>query len=265
MERLKVKFDLLKRNNKKALVSFISSCDPNFTVSKQILFALPKSGADIIEIGLPFSDPMADGPTIQKSSLRAIQSGFSLTKTFNMVCSFRAIDNTTPVVFMGYFNTFYQFGLKKFFVEAKKNGIDGILIVDLPPEEYKQLSSYEKKYNINLIRLVTPTTKRQRLKMILKNSSGFIYYVSIMGITGTKQPSLKKVRRSVEEIKKNTDLPVLVGFGIKQRDQVNEISKFADGSVIGSSLIKIIEESIENKVTPKNLVKRINRFVKSLK
>ena len=144
MGRLKEKFNSLKNNNKKALVSFISAYDPNFSTSKKLLFALPKAGADIIEVGLPFSDPMADGPTIQKSSLRGIRSGFSVEKTFDMVSSFRRKDKETPIVFMGYFNTYYQFGLKKFFIQAKKNGVDGIIIVDLPPEEYYQLSNYEK-------------------------------------------------------------------------------------------------------------------------
>ena len=265
MSRLKEKFDTLKNINKKALVSFISAYDPNFSISKRLLFELPKAGADIIEVGLPFSDPMADGPTIQKSSLRGIKSGFSVKKTFDMVSSFRREDNKTPIVFMGYFNTYYQFGLKQFFIQAKKNGVDGIIIVDLPPEEYNQLSNYEKKYNIDLIRLVTPTTNQKRLKMILNNSSGFIYYVSIMGITGTKKPSLLRVKKSVKEIKKNTNLPVLVGFGIKNKSQITQISKFADGAVIGSSLIQIIEDSIQKKNKSEIIVKKVSSFIKSLK
>ena len=182
-----------------------------------------------------------------------------------MVSSFRREDSKTPIVFMGYFNTYYQFGLEQFFIQAKKNGVDGIIIVDLPPEEYNQLSNYEKKYNIDLIRLVTPTTNQKRLKMILNNSSGFIYYVSIMGITGTKKPSLLRVKKSVKEIKRNTNLPVLVGFGIKNKSQITQISKFADGAVIGSSLIQIIEDSIQKKNKSEIIVKKVSSFIKSLK
>lgn len=264
MSRITEKFNTLKILKKNAIASFISSFDPNFSISKKILFELPKSGADIIEIGLPFSDPMADGPTIQKSSIRAINSGFTLAKTLNMVSSFRKVDNVTPIVFMGYFNTIYQFGLEEFFLQSKRCGVDGLIVVDLPPEEDSRLKNLQNKYNIDLIRLVTPTTDTKRLKKILKNSSGFIYYVSILGITGTKKPSLIKVKNSVKKIKKISSLPVLVGFGIKDISQVEEISSFAEGSVVGSSIVKIIENSLTEKLSSKDLVNRISEYVTSL-
>jgi len=265
MNRIKNKFLQLDKEKKKALITFITSCDPNIECSQEIINALPMYGSDIIELGLPFSDPMADGPTIQKSSQRGIKSGFTLNKTFNMVNNFRAKDNTTPIIFMGYFNTLFQFGLKNFFSKSKESGVDGIIIVDLPPEEERLIYKFVKKYKISIIRLITPTTSEKRLKKILKSANGFLYYVSIMGITGTKVPSLKNVKKSVTIIKKNTKLPVVVGFGINNSEQISKIEKFADGSVIGSSIVKIIENSVLNNFSNKMILKKLKNFLNDLK
>lgn len=259
MSRLINKFAELNKNKKKALVGFISAGDPDFGYCEKIMKILPESGIDIIELGLPFSDPMADGPTIQRSSQRAINAGFSLKKTFEMVKKFRLVDNKTPIVFMGYFNLMFQYGIKKFFNSMKKFKIDGLIIVDLPPEENSILQGFHKKNDIDIIRLVTPTTDKDRLKVILKNASGFLYYVSIMGITGTKKPSLKKVNNAVAQIRKQTKIPIVVGFGINNKFQIKQISKFADGSVVGSSLVKIIEESNKNKI-----IENLKKFIKLL-
>ena len=264
MSRLNQKFEELEKNKKKALICFISSCDPNFNSSQKILNLLPKCGVDIIELGIPFSDPMADGPTIQRSSLRAIKGGFNMQKTFKLASNFRKNNTSTPIIFMGYFNIIYQFGLKKFFLECKKAQIDGLILVDLPPEEDGLIRSYLNKYNIDLIRLITPTTDNQRLKKILTSASGFLYYVSVMGITGTKKPSLNIVQKSIKNIKKTTNIPIVVGFGITKRDQVSQISKFADGSVIGSSLVKIIERSVSNNSSDEKLYLNIENFLKNM-
>ena len=265
MNRIKNKFFELKEKNKNALITFITANDPNYQISNKLLQRLPSFGADIIEIGLPFSDPMADGPVIQKSSLRAIKSKFSLEKTFKSIRSFRNINNKTPIILMGYFNTFFQFGLKKFFVYSKKYGVDGLIIVDLPPEEYELINALQKQYKIDIIRLITPTTNEKRLKIILKNATGFLYYVSILGITGTKIPSLQKVKKHIAMIKKKTDLPIAIGFGIKKKSQVNEISKFAEGSVVGSSIVRIVEEYSKNLKNDEIMLKEIKLFLKTLR
>ena len=188
MSRLKKKFEQVESLRKNTLVSFVTSCDPDINSSQKIINLLPECGVDIIEIGLPFSDPMADGPTIQKSSQRGIKAGFNMKKTFKIVQNFRKNDQNTPIIFMGYFNTIFQFGLNDFFSKSSKVGVDGIILVDLPPEEDNLILTYLKKYNIDLIKLITPTTDKKRLKVILRAASGFLYYVSIMGITGTKKP-----------------------------------------------------------------------------
>ncbi len=264
MERIKNKFRELKEINKKALVAFISACDPNLKFSQEILNKLPSYGADIIEIGLPFSDPMADGPTIQKSSQRAIKSGFTVDKTLNLIKNFRKLNKKTPIIFMGYFNTIYQYGLKNFFQKSSNFGVDGVIIVDLPPEEEFLIDDFIRSTNINIIKLITPTTSKERLKTILKSAGGFLYYVSIMGITGTKKPSMKDVKNAVELIQKNTSMPIVVGFGINNVMQISKISKFADGSVVGSSLVKIIEKSVENKQKNEKTLSNIKKFIQEL-
>lgn len=264
MNRLKKKFSNLEKKAEKALITFVSVNDPDFNTSKEIILSLPNFGADIIEIGLPFSDPMADGPVIQRSSLRGIKSGFNLLKTFKLITFFRNQDNQTPIVLMGYFNTISHFGIKRFFSNAKKVGVDGLIIVDLPPEEHDQLMAMDKKFNIDLIRLVTPTTDEKRLKLILKNATGFVYYVSVSGITGTKKPSISKVSKNISKIRRLTKLPIVVGFGIKYRKQIEQISKFADGVVVGSSLITIIEGAAEKNYNVKETLHDVQAFMKYL-
>ena len=259
INRIEKTFEKLKSHDSKALVSFVTAGDPDMEKSEQILCDFPKYGVDIIEVGIPFSATMADGPTIQRSSSRAISSGSNLSKTFKIINKFRKINFSTPVVLMGYFNPIFQFGLKKFFNSCKNIGIDGIIIVDLPPEENELINVYTKKYGIHNIRLITPTTDKKRLKKILKFTSGFLYYVSITGITGTKKPSILEVKKSVSRIKANTNLPVVVGFGINNHKQAEALNKISDGCVIGSAIIKIIESYKEQ--SKSKISKRIKDFL----
>ncbi len=265
LNRIDQKFINLDKEKKKALVAFVTSGDPDFHSSKKIINSLPKFGADFIEIGIPFSDPMADGPTIQRSSQRAIKSGINLTKTFKLIENFRGSNQKTPVILMGYFNPIFQFGLKKFFQICKNVGVDGLIIVDLPPEEDSLIKNYTHKYNVYNIRLVTPTTNKDRLNKISRSSKGFLYYVSIMGITGTKKPSISILKKSILKIKKITKLPVLVGFGINNANQVKEINKFANGCVIGSAIINLIEDSKKANYSIEKTLLKIKLFLSNLK
>jgi len=259
INRIEKTFEKLKADGNKALVSFITAGDPNMEKSEQILCDLPKYGVDIIEVGIPFSDPMADGPTIQKSSNRAISAGSNLSKTLKIINKFRRVNSKTPIVLMGYFNPIFQFGLEKFFTSCQKIGIDGIIVVDLPPEENELINVYTKKYGIHNIRLITPTTDKKRLRKILKFTSGFLYYVSITGITGTKKPSVLEVKKAVSRIKANTNLPVVVGFGIDNHKQAVALNKISDGCVIGSAIIKIIESYKEH--SKSKISKQIENFL----
>ncbi len=263
--RIDKKFFDLKKQNKKALACFVTSCDPNFELSEKIICSLPNFGADIIEVGIPFSDPMADGPTIQRSSLRAIKSKSNISKTFEIIKSFRKKDKTTPIILMGYFNPIFQFGLNSFFSQGEIVGVDGIIIVDLPPEEDSLIKEQTQKNNIYNIRLIAPTTSGERIKRISNSSRGFLYYVSIMGITGTKKPSINSVKKSVNLIKKITSLPILVGFGINNHDQVKQLNKFSDGCVVGSAIIKIVESATKKKLPHQETLININNFLKKLK
>ena len=212
--RIEKTFRDLKLSNQSALITFITAGDPNLNNFKKILFNLPKAGADIIEIGVPFSDPMADGPVIQKSYKRAIKNGINIDKVLNLVKIFRKKNNFTPIVLMGYYNPIFQKGIKSFFKEAQKVGVDGILIVDLPPENDDEIRKYLSKFKLKVIRLASPTTDRNRLSKILKISSGFLYYVSIAGITGTGLNKLNIVRNAYNKLKKQSKIPIVVGFGI---------------------------------------------------
>ena len=263
--RIDKKFFDLKQQNKKALTCFVTSCDPSLELSEKIINSLPKYGADIIEIGIPFSDPMADGPTIQRSSLRAIKSKSNISKTFKIIKNFRTKNKTTPIILMGYFNPIFQFGLDNFFSQGKIVGVDGIIIVDLPPEEDHLIRKHTQKNNIYNIRLIAPTTSKERIKKISKSSKGFLYYVSIMGITGTKKPSINSVKKSVTSIKKITSLPVLVGFGINSYEQIKKLNEFSDGCVVGSAIIKIVENSIQKKLPHQRVLDNIYYFLKKLK
>ncbi len=250
------------KNNEKKLVTFITGGDPDFDTSLEIIRTIINNGADIVEIGMPFSDPMADGPTIQLSSNRAISKGIDLENIFSLAAEAKKIKNDLPIILMGYYNLILYFGIEKFVKRCKENGVDGLIIVDLQPEEDDDLINEVKKSHIDLIRLITPTTNEERLKLILNNASGFLYYVSVMGITGQKSADLNDLENSVAFIKKHTNLPVIPGFGIKNSTDVNNICKIADGAVVGSSIIKIIEENLNDK---DKMLLEIKKFTKDLK
>tara|TARA_B100000989_G_scaffold102223_1_gene74738 strand:- start:252 stop:1046 length:795 start_codon:yes stop_codon:yes gene_type:complete len=250
------------KNNEKKLVTFVTGGDPDFNTSLQIIKTLIKNGTDIIEIGMPFSDPMADGPTIQLSSNRAISKGIDLENIFSIAAEAKKIKSDLPIILMGYYNLILYFGIEKFVKRCKENGVDGLIIVDLQPEEDEDLINELKNNQIDLIRLITPTTNEKRLKLILNNANGFLYYVSVMGITGQKSADLNDLEKSVNFIKKYTTLPVVPGFGIKNSTDVNNICKIADGAVVGSSIIKIIEENLNNK---EKMLSEIDEFSKDLK
>tara|TARA_B100000989_G_scaffold231790_1_gene178590 strand:- start:773 stop:1567 length:795 start_codon:yes stop_codon:yes gene_type:complete len=250
------------KNNEKKLVTFVTGGDPDLETSLEIIKTLINNEVDIIEIGMPFSDPMADGPTIQLSSNRAINKGIDLENIFYLVSEVKKIKRDLPIILMGYYNLILYFGIEKFVKKCKKNGVDGLIIVDLQPEEDEDLINELNKNQIDLIRLITPTTNEERLKLILKNASGFLYYVSVLGITGQKSADLNELEKSLEFIKKHTDLPVVPGFGIKNSADVYNICKIADGAVVGSSIIKIVEENLTNK---EKMLSKIDQFSKNLK
>ena len=250
------------KNKNKKLVTFVTGGDPNKKTSNEILDSIIKHGADLIEIGMPFSDPMADGPTIQISSNRAIKSGTNLDTIFDIVKNLRKNNNDTPIILMGYYNVILHYGLDNFVKNCKLAGIDGLIIVDLQPEEDIELLNKLNKNKIDLIRLITPNTTMERLKIIIKNASGFLYYVTITGVTGRQSANMNELKKIIKNIKKYTNLPIVAGFGINNRKQVREICQYTDGVVVGSSIVKIIEKNLTNK---KNMISLINKFVKELK
>jgi tryptophan synthase alpha chain len=257
MTRIQKRFEKLKNDNKKGLVTFITAGDPDAEKSLSVLKSLPANGADFIEIGMPFTDPMADGPAIQASNLRALNKGMSLKATLAMLKKFREEDQDTPVILMGYFNPIYAFGCENFIKEAKQSGADGLIIVDLPPEEDEELRIPAQKTGLDLIRLLTPTTKGQRLNTVINNASGFLYYVSITGVTGTKSANIDEVAAHIKDIKTKTDLPVAVGFGIKTAEDANNMSKIADAIVVGSAIVENIKENQDNNDLPQIIGKQI--------
>ncbi|MBU6235935.1 MAG: tryptophan synthase subunit alpha [Alphaproteobacteria bacterium] len=236
--RIDTVFAALKAQGRAALVTFITAGDPDVKKSLEVLKSLPAAGADIIELGMPFTDPMADGPTIQASSLRALASGASMQTTLQMVRDFRTSNTTTPIVLMGYANPCFQYGFEKFAKDAAAAGADGLIIVDLPPEEDDALLEYTKPAGLHLIKLVTPTTTDARLKAILPKASGFLYYVSITGITGAASADIPAVKKHIESIRKHTDLPVAAGFGIKTPDDVAAFKSAVDAVVVGSAIVE---------------------------
>lgn len=243
MSRIARKFAKLKAENRKALNIFITAGYPDNAKSQEIFQSLPAAGADLIELGIPFTDPMADGPTIQQSSLQALQNGMSVKGTLDMLKKFRLQDDETPVVLMGYFNPIYKYGCDNFVRDASATGADGLIIVDLPPEEDEEVRIPAQKAGLDLIRLVTPTTIGKRLDTVLENAGGFLYYVSITGVTGTKSANMDQVRKHIEAIKQKTDLPVTVGFGIKTPDDAAKMAKIADGVVVGSTIVENIQQN----------------------
>ncbi len=243
--RIEARFADLKAQGRAAFVTFVTAGDPGYDTSLELLRALPGAGADIIELGMPFTDPMADGPAIQASSLRALNAGQNMIKTLQMVREFRTGDNDTPIVLMGYYNPIYIYGVDKFIADAKDAGVDGLIVVDLPPEEDHELCIPALEQGLNFIRLATPTTDDKRLPKVLTNTSGFVYYVSVTGITGSKAPDISQVNEAVSRIKRHTDLPVAVGFGVKTPEQASGIASGADGVVVGSALVNSIRESLD--------------------
>jgi tryptophan synthase alpha chain len=245
--RIDQRFADLKREGRAALVTFTMAGDPDTKTSLAILKELPKAGADVIELGMPFTDPMADGPAIQAGGLRALNAGQNMVKTLGMVRAFRNGDNTTPIVLMGYYNPIYIYGVERFLADAKAAGIDGLIVVDLPPEEDEELCLPALRAGLNFIRLSTPTTDDKRLPAVLANTSGFVYYVSITGITGSAAPDVIKVKEAVARIKRHTHLPVAVGFGVRTAKQARAIAAGAEGVVVGSALVNAIEDSLDKK------------------
>jgi tryptophan synthase alpha chain len=245
MTRIDRRFAELKRAGRAGLVTFITAGDPDYDTSLAILKALPEAGADIIELGMPFSDPMADGPAIQASSQRALKSGQTMRKTLQLVSAFRATDTATPLVLMGYYNPIYVYAVDRFVADAVEAGVDGLIVVDVPPEEDTELRPAAVGAGLDFIRLATPTTDAKRLPAVLANTSGFVYYVSIAGITGTKAPDLADVRGHVGRIKAHTDLPIAVGFGVKTEGQVSAIAGIAEGVVVGSAIVSAIAQSLD--------------------
>ena len=250
MTRIDKRFAALKREGRAGLVTFITAGDPDYNTSLAILKDLPAAGADIIELGMPFSDPMADGPAIQASSQRALKAGQIMKKTLSLVKAFRAGDNATPLVLMGYYNPIYVYPVDRFISDAVEAGADGLIVVDMPPEEDAELRPAATAAGLNFIRLATPTTDAKRLPAVLANTSGFVYYVSIAGITGTKAPDLAEVKGHVERIKAQTGLPIAVGFGVKTEAQVSAIAGLAEGVVVGSALVTAIAESLDQDGNP---------------
>jgi tryptophan synthase alpha chain len=235
----------LKKEGRAAFVTFVMAGDPDLATSLEIIKALPKAGADVIEIGMPFTDPMADGPAIQAAGLRALKAGTTLKKTLDLVRAFRSGDDQTPIVLMGYYNPIYIYEVDRFLVDAKAAGVDGLIIVDLPPEEDTELCLPAMKAGLNFIRLATPTTDDKRLPAVLENTSGFVYYVSITGITGSGSANSSAVGEAVARIKRHTQLPVCVGFGIRTPEAARDIAAHADGAVVGSALIDALKDSLD--------------------
>ena len=249
--RLSRRFAALKEAGRGGLVTFITAGDPDYDASKEIVFGLTEAGADLIELGMPFSDPMADGPSIQAASLRALASGMKLARVLEMVREFRARDDDTPIVLMGYYNPIYNYGVDKFLAVARESGVDGLIIVDLPPEEDDELCLPALNAGLNFIRLATPTTDDGRLPAVLSNTSGFVYYVSVMGITGTKSATEDAVNTAVERLRRHTDLPIAVGFGIKTPESARAVAAVANAAVVGTAIVDRIAGGLDQDGKPK--------------
>lgn len=262
--RIDLKFQELKKQNRSGLVTYLMAGDPDYETSLAILQALPQAGSDLIELGMPFSDPMADGPVIQAAGRRALQAGQTLAKTLAMVAEFRRSDHQTPIILMGYYNPIYVFGVERFLQEAKRVGVDGLLIVDLPPEMDEELCLPTIGAGLNFIRLATPTTDKKRLPIVLRNASGFIYYISMTGITGQSIKDMTSVGERYHQIKEHTSLPIAVGFGIKSVEDAATIAKFADAVVVGSAIVKAVASSVEDSGAKRDSVKAVCDIVTTL-
>lgn len=262
--RIDTRLAKLKAEGRAALVTFVTAGDPDAETSLSILKALPGAGADIIEFGMPFSDPMAEGPPIQAADIRALTAGQTMMKTLEQVRAFRAGDNETPIVLMGYYNPIYIYGVERFVADAKAAGVDGLIVVDLPPEEDEELCLPAIRAGISFIRLATPTSDDKRLPVLLRNSSGFVYYVSVLGVTGVKSAAAGDVAAAVARIKAHTSLPVMVGFGVKTGEQAAAIAAHADGVVVGSALVNAVRDSLDGGKATAATVKAVADLVADL-
>ncbi len=263
--RITRRFSILNKNRRPALVTFITANDPTPDVFQQILEGMPSAGADIIEIGVPFSDPMADGPAIQAASQRALKHGTKISDVLESVKSFRDIEPDTPIVLMGYYNPIYHYGAQEFAQDAAAAGVDGVIVVDLPPEEAEELNVHLRANNLHMIFLAAPTSSDERLPAILEHASGFLYYVSITGITGTRTADEDVVKNAVARLRKQTDLPIAVGFGIRNPESAGSIASHCDAAVVGSAIVEIIAKDVEKNGKPSaGLSVTVLEFVKSL-
>ena len=258
-------FAKLSEQKRKAFVAFLTGGDPDFDTSKDLICGLPAAGVDLIEIGIPFSDPMADGPAIQASSQRALKNGMTLKKTLELVRAFRATDDTTPIVLMGYYNPIYRYGVDRFVQESKAIGVDGLIIVDLPPEEDAELCEPALTAGLHWIRLVTPSTDDSRIDTVLHNVSGFVYYISVLGVTGTRRAVADQIETAVTRLRKHTSLPIAVGFGIKTAENARAVAQHADGIVVGSAIVDLVKANLDEHGNPNaSLVKTVHRFVRAI-
>ena len=265
VSRIAGRFQALKAEGRGGLITFVTAGDPDLETSREILFGLPAAGADLIELGMPFSDPMADGPAIQAASLRALNAGADMGRTLALVRRFRQTDDETPIILMGYYNPIYSYGVADFLNDARMAGVDGLIVVDLPPEEDSELCVPALDAGLNFIRLATPTTDDARLPVVLHNTSGFVYYVSVLGITGTKSARHDQVHEAVKRLQRHTDLPVAVGFGIKTADDVREITKSAAAAVVGSAIVARIANGRDSSGRPAaGLADTVLDFVRGL-
>ena len=257
-ERIKKIFE----KKEKKLVTFTTGGDPDLDTSLEILKVIINNDIDLIEIGMPFSDPMADGPTIQESSIRSIANGTKINDIFKIIMKVRKINNKIPIILMGYYNSIFSLGIDNFTSKCSETGVDGLIIVDLQPEEDSELFKKAKEKNIDLIRLITPTTDERRLNTIISNASGFLYYVTVTGITGQNSANIEDLKKSINTIKSSTELPIVAGFGIKNKNDVEQISTFTDGVVVGSSIVNIIKDNLNNR---DKMINEIKLFTKDLK
>lgn len=265
VDRLGTRFAKLRAEGRAGLVTFVTAGDPDFDTSLAIARGLPKSGADVIEFGMPFTDPMADGPAIQAAGLRALKAGGSTFRTLELVRRFREVDADTPIVLMGYYNPIYHYGIERFVADALAAGADGLIIVDLPPEEDRELREPAQVAGLHLIRLATPTTDAARLPKVLANSSGFVYYVAVAGITGTKSADAADIEHAVTRIRASTKLPIAVGFGIRTPEQAADIGRFADAAVVGTALVATIAANLDSGGAPRpDLVQNVLTFAAAL-
>jgi tryptophan synthase alpha chain len=260
MRRIEDKFESLREKKEKALIVYLTAGDPSLEITKKLIFGMEKAGVDILEIGVPFSDPTADGPVIQAASQRALKAGTTLEGVLELVTEVRKVSEI-PIVLFGYFNPIFAYGVKKFAKAALKAGVDGVLVVDLPYEEAKELRIYTDAVGIDFISLIAPTTDKKRLSKITVDATGFLYYISITGITGTAAPKIDNIKTEVKKIRKMTKLPVAVGFGISRPQQARDIARFADGVVIGSAVVRLIDENKNNR----DLVKIVSDYVREIK